>query len=547
MSNYTPPESDNVVLNFSGESYTPPESDNVVLNFGEDSSKSKYVTSTGFDSPLFGNVKFVAEKSSIHPQGFVATAYGNTKLLKTRFIVSIGFNESSVSNNVVLKNKNQNIKPTGFVSTAFPLSKIYNLKQILNLNTRGINSAVFGAAYFQGGVKYVKPTGFNSSALTNPKVVNTKANQYIGLSGIPSLVVPSPNVSPRIIYAKSQIATLWGNAFVQFPPHPKGFVATSYGVAWVSHSPRHLLPAVVDGFNAGYPTIYDPTQRVLLDGKGIEGGIFGDTALRNTRRILTVNGIDAAQLSDWATVESNLRSITAKGFDSQSIGENTIQNKSPSLHPSGFDSLNGLSDDIGYRHRELKPTGFYQPKFGSPKLEKPPELRPAGFNSNSFGNAFISNFTRTITSKGVDSQIFGEHDTWFRYRTLSPIGIDASTFGVQRIEHGRRNILALGADHSAFSSGAWFSYSVRELQAISIEAPLIPRHQVGGARQIIPFGFVATLFGERITPVSQTLYPQGFSNAFGLSSIDLGTKYIKPKGFFTYDSDQSQRFGTAKF
>ncbi|WAU72384.1 hypothetical protein [Acinetobacter sp. TR11] len=482
----------------------------------------------------------------IETTSFISSVVSVPKLVFNQKIQTSGFDSSGYGSPTVV-NKNKEIKTTGFNSLSFSLPKVFNSRQYINNNNRGFLSQAFGTPFLMGGVKYVTPSGISSQQTGTPNVINTRADQYIQGQGIAPPSFPSPTVSPRFLAPTGIKSDNFGQPFIQRSPSPIGFETSLYGVAWVSHSPRHLLPAVVDGFNAGYPTIYDPTQRILLDSKGIEGGIFGDTALRNTRRILTVNGIDAAQLSDWATVESNLRSITSKGFDSQSIGESTIQNKSPSLHPSGFDSLNGLSADIGYRHRELKPTGFYQPKFGSSKLEKPPELRPAGFNSNSFGNAFISNFTRTITSKGVDSQIFGEHDTWFRYRTLSPTGIDASAFGVQRIEHGRRNILALGADHSAFSYGAWFSYGIRELQAISIEAPLIPRHQVGGARQIMPFGFVATLFGERITPVSQSLYPQGFSNAFGLSSIDLGTKYIEPKGFFTYDSDQSQRFGTAKF
>lgn len=487
------------------------------------------------------------EEQVINSAGFESFVSGSHRLVFNQAIKTSGFESSGYASPTVV-NKNKEIKTTGFNSLSFSQPIIFNSRQYIDNNNRGFLSQAFGTPFLMGGVKYVMPSGITSQQIGTPNVINTRADQYIQGQGIAPLSIPSPTVSPRFLAPTGIKSDNFGQPFIQRSPSPIGFETSLYGVAWVSHSPRHLLPGMVDGFNAGYPTIYDPTQRVLLDGKGIEGGIFGDTALRNTRRILTVHGIDAAQFSDWATVESNLRSIKAKGFDSQSIGTSTIQNKTPSLYPSGFDALDGLNNvDIGYRIREVKPSGFYQPKFGQHKLEKPPELRPSGFNANSFGNAFISNFTRTITSKGIDSQIFGEHDTWFRYRTLSHAGIDASAFGVQRVEHSRRNILALGADHSAFSSGAWFSYGVRELQAFSIEAPLIPRHQVGGARQIMPFGFVATLFGERIIPEPHTVYPQGFSNAFGLSSIDLKTKYIETKGFFTYDSDQSQRFGSAKF
>ena len=111
--------------------------------------------------------------------------------------------------------------------------------------------------------------------------------------GITPQEMPSPNVSPRIIYAKSQVATLWGNALVQFPPRPKGFVATSYGVAWISHSPRYLEPSYIDAFNSGYPKVFDPTQKIWVTGANttVAGGIFGDISIRNTRRIIKVSGL----------------------------------------------------------------------------------------------------------------------------------------------------------------------------------------------------------------------------------------------------------------
>ena len=279
MSNYTPPDSHNVVFNFTDGTYSPPDSHNVVFNFGDTTNTSQYVSVLGIDSLQTGHVVIVPAIAGIFPVGIYSFIYGGHKLIQSRFVQPIGFDTFGVGTNSV-KNKNQNIKPTGFVATAFPLSKIYNLKQILNLNTRGINSAAFGVAFLQGGVKYINQNGFNSLNFPNPSVINTKADQYVNLNtrGIAPPVTSAPKVYPLIIFQKSFVATLFGNALVQFPPRPQGYVATRYGTAWVSHSPRYLNVNGFDSFVEGYPKVFDPTQKIGVTGANtvIAGGVFGD-------------------------------------------------------------------------------------------------------------------------------------------------------------------------------------------------------------------------------------------------------------------------------
>ncbi len=507
---------------------------------------------TTISDSIFGSATVLNKNKWLNPFGFNAQGFGTHSIynltkyinLNNRGFLTQAFGTANIWN------FNKEIKVTGFNTQVFGTqSKVYNLRQYLNLNSRGINSALYGNAYLQGGVKYVKPIGFNSSALTNPKVVNTKANQYIGLSGISSLAVPSPNVSPRIIYAKSQIATLWGNALVQFPPHPKGFVATSYGVAWISHSPRYLQPNDIDAFNSGYPKVFDPTQKIGVTGVNtvIPSGVFGDILIRNTKRIIKVSGLDAQSFSDWGVIESNLRNIISKGLDNQNFGSNAIRNKTPSIAPIGIYSFAGLNSAIGYRIRTLKPSGFYQPKFGQPTLTKTPELNVLGFNTNIFGNAWVSHRVREINAGlGRDIQAFGSHTIWHYTRYLKTQGSAFDLYANPRIEHSRRGLLFLGENQS--SSGAvWVSQGRRFIEPSSIDYPKIPNHRVGGTQNIQPFGYVATRFGSRIIPESQSIYPQGFINPFGITIVDLWKKYIKPNGFLTTGQEGGHRFGTHKF
>lgn len=525
------------------------------LDFGQPTlhNSNKFIQVSGIYDAQIGTANLINKNKWLNLTGFNSQAFGTQSIYNLTKYINLnnhGFLTQTFGT-VNIWNFNKEIKVTGFNTQIFGTqSKVYNLRQYLNLNSRGINSALYGNAYLQGGVKYVLPSGFNSSALTNPKVVNTKASQYIGLSGIPSLAVPSPNVSPRIIYAKSQIATLWGNALVQFPPHPKGFVATSYGVAWISHSPRYLEPNYIDAFNSGYPTVFDPTQKIGVTGVNtvIPGGVFGDISIRNTRRIIKVSGLYAQSFSDWGVVESNLRNITSKGLDNQNFGSNAIRNKTPFIAPIGINAFAGLNSAIGYRIRTIKPSGFYQPKFGQPTLTKTPELKPSGNNQNIFGSTWISHKTRSIyAGLGRESLLFGEINVWHFTRYLKPTGILNDEYGTPCVEHGRRVLLTKGSTHSVYGNNTWISYAVRFIAPLAIDYPKIPNHRVGGTQNIQPFGYVATLFGSRIIPESQSIYPQGFINPFGLTIVDLWKKYIKPNGFLTTGQEGGHRFGTHKF
>lgn len=509
------------------------------------------VTPRGINNWDVGNPYIKNNLTHVAVLGFNASTYGKSSVRNKIIRVSASGFSATAFGTLSVVNRTKEIKVTGFISQTFGTAeKVFNLKQIVSLNTRGINSATYGVAYLQGGVKYIPPNGIDSVRYGVTTVINTRADQYVNLSGkgIASPLIPDPNVSPCILYPSGILAWNFGTPLIQRSPSPKGFDTSSYGVAWISHSPRYIQPAKVEAFLSGFPKIYDPTQKIYLADRGFSGGIFGDIAIRNTRRVIGAQGFDALLTGDWSIVESNLRTISFKGFNSAIFGSASVRNKTPSIRPSGFDALNGLNASIGYRIRFIKPSGFYQPKFGAPKLTKPPEIKPIGINQNVFGNAFISNHTRFVfAGLGGEALRFGQHSIWFRYRNISFSGIRADSYGTPRIEHGRRQLLVKGAEHTAYGNQAWLSYGVRSLTPSSIDYPKIPIHRIGSTQHIQPFGFIATLFGTRIIPESQSIYPQGFANPFGLPIVDLWKKYIQPKGFLTTGQEAGHRFGTSKF
>jgi hypothetical protein len=543
--NYTPPDVHNIVFNFTGEAYTPPDTHNVVFNFGGSSSQTSYITVPGSNQSAIGTPISKPAITTIFVNGFDAFKYGGQSLIQTKFIAPSGFNSQTFSTPTIWNFKKE-LKPIGFLSLTVPTHKIYNLKQPIVV--QGINSLRFGTAYMQGGVKYLIQNGFNSLNIPVPKVVNTRADQYVNLAngGISTLEIPSPKVSPRMLYPNGILSFLAGTPTVQRNPSPKGFINTSYGIHWVSHSPRNLLSNGFDSLNIGFLKIYDPTQKIYLADKGFSVGIFGDILLRNKNKYVYATGFNAQELSVWAVVESNLKKVEITGFDSSNFGLGNTRNKTPSLHPTGFNSFIGLNASVGFRIRYLLPSGFNLNKFGESKLTKPPELKPSGFNSNEFGNTYISNKVRYISVSGNSSFSSGSHTAWFKVRTLKQISGLSSEFGQTRVEHSARNIHTSGLDHAAFGHDSWFSYGKRKIEPVSIYVNFASNHLVGGTRYIHQNGFIATLFGARIIPEIQNIYAIGFSNPVGSHLIDLKKKYIQTKGFISVGTEPQHRWGNTK-
>ncbi|MEG2749122.1 MAG: hypothetical protein RR939_06880 [Acinetobacter sp.] len=524
MTKYTPPDSHNVIFNFEGDTYTAPDSHNVVFNFGAAADNRQYVTSIGSDSLQFGEPNIRSATVTIYPAGFDSFAYGGQNIRNNARIVSV----------------------SGLGTYSSGTTRIFNLKQIVNLTYYGLHSYVAGQTFVIGGVKYVQPTGLQA-ALFGPTVVkDPKGPQTLRPVAFNAFGMGSVNVSPRILRPNSFVATLIGSPIVRRNPSPLGIVATQYGQAWVSHNPRSYQPAGFDSLQSGYPKIYDPTQKIYLADKGIGGGVFGDILLRNKNKYVYTTGFNAQKLSVWASVESNLRKFEIAGFDSSNFGLSNVRNKTPSLHPTGFNSFAGLNVGVGFRIRYLLPSGFDLLRFGIAALSKPPELYANGFNSNSFGNTVISNKIRFINVLGIDSLKIGSHTTWFRYRVLSHIGVNFELYGQARVEHQQRTILAKGSDHALYGQSSWVSFGRRLIEPTSIFTNFASNHLVGGTQYIHPDGYIATKFGSRIIPESRNLYPIGFSNVFGTSEVDLKKKYISPKGFITVGTETQHRWGTPK-
>ena len=214
------------------------------------------------------------------------------------------------------------------------------------------------------------------------------------------------------------------------------------------------------------------------------------------------------------------RAYIARGFLSQVFGSQSIKNKSPSIFFNGLPAPIFYNQAIGYRIRAVAPTGFDRLGLGKPTVIKTPELFPRSYVATQFGTQWVSNYTRYIDNNSKDYSSVGKPTAWFRYRYSNPDSWQSSKFDNKTtLTHGVREVIGRGFIQQAYGN-AWLSRGVRLLDPLSIvKKQQASNHFVGRHQEIKPVGYIATLFGTRIIPEIQALYPLGFTGVFGLASV----------------------------
>lgn len=542
LGGYNAPNAYNINLNWFNESYNPPNASNLNIDFGQ-LGYNNIFASLGVQS-IFGTAR-IDQQRNVLSIGFVATQFGTAQLqtnkggLQPYSWNSNSFGQPSLNNNA------RNYQLTGFVATLFGTAKIELFKRFLVV--KGINgSEVPDKAFVQGGKRFLLPTGKDVLEFGKTVVVNTRATQTVVAKGINDPGVSVPKVYPLIIFQKSFVATLFGNALVQFPPRPQGYVATQYGTAWVSHSPRYLNAKGFESFVEGYPKVFDPKQTIYQQLTPITGGVFGDIKLRNANSQIIVQGFDDLSMGQWLSVESNLRHIISRSDNLFTVfGENKIFNKTPSIAPKSIVGAMGQVY-VDYAIRTIQVPGFAHYAFGRATLTKPPELSPTGGDYFVAGEHTISNRVRTLYVDTIEAKKTPLPTVWHRVRQLFLAGgIDSLTFGKPKLEHGIRELLFKGSVLDGYGKPK-VDFRVRHIDVESIVTITNSNHHVGGTQYLLPDGFDAAKYGERIIPEAQNIYVNGIFSDFGLAKVWLYSQYLRPRGFDTENTFLHGRWGTQK-
>lgn len=542
LGGYNAPNAYNINLNWFNENYHPPHASNLNIDFGQ-LGYNNIFASLGVQS-RFGTAR-IDQQRNVLASGVVATQFGTAQLqtnkggLQPYSWTSNTFGRPSLNNNA------RNYQLTGFVATFFGTAKIELFKRFLVVKSI-YDNVVSDKAFVGGGKRYLLPTGKDVLEFGKSVVVNTRAAQTVVVKGINDSAVPVPKVYPLILFQKSFVATQFGNAIVQRNPSPLGFVNTRYGQAWVALNPRYLNAKGFASFTESNPKIFDPKQTIYQQLTAITGGIFGDVKLKNVNSQILIQGFDHLSMGQWLLVESNLRHIISRSDHLfTAFGEGSIFNKTPSISPKSIVGAMGQVY-VDYAIRTIRVSGFAHYGFGRTIFTKPPELSPKGGYFFEVGEHAISNRVRTLFVDSIESKKVSSPIVWHRVRQLFLAGgIDSLTFGKPKLEHGIRELLFKGSVLEE-SGKPKVDFRVRYIDVESIVTLIHSNHQVGGTQYLLPSGFDAVRYGERIIPEAQNIYAKGIFSDFGLVRVWLYTQYLKPRGFDTENTFLHGRWGTQK-
>lgn len=563
---YEPPPGHLVALNFSGE-YAPPPGGQVALEFypGGDGpvADDQYVFPRSFDASEIGH-HLIIQTRFITPYGIVIeNPFGDADAqLLTRYVWPGGFQEdkyglpdvwnwnfdvaaqgflASLYGRPEVRNNARQIRINGLVATAYGSPEVWNWLQYRNV--QGFSATLFGDPYVLGGVKYVTPGGLLATRYGQHEVINTTADQTALPVGISPPIFPRPSVSPRIIYPAGLAAWRIGTPWVQRNPSPSGFVATGYGLPWVSYGTRHLRPLGVAQSDYGFPRVWDRNTKVYPQSV-LRSAVFGDATIVNRSHVIRALGDDFLGVSPWVTVESNLRGLLVQGWDASLFGAGAVENATPSFSPYGFDAASVGTPSIGYRVRYLWVPGQQLVSYGRPTVTRTPSIEPKGFTGES-GTPTAWFSIRNLYATGYIASHYGEATVWFRQRPTQVPGFDPLIFGESaRVEHGVRELLAQGANQARHGS-ARIDNANKAIAPDGIFEDFAHEHMVGGDRWLKPLGFDSAAFGSRIIPEIQSVYPMGFSNPYGWPTVYNQTQIAYPGGFTT-GHEPADQWGRAR-
>lgn len=541
----------------------PVNAKNISFNFWNDGQ----ITPAAFQSSEFGTASISNYLTYTNPSSWISSKWGGVSVFNLTTITkpigipatsivpapNIRLNttlvqlirsgiDSFIAGTPAIRNFNQTIIGNGFDSAIVSTPKTYNLKQYAPI--QGRDQSLYGNPYLMGGVRWLVVTGFNANEYGKTTLINTTANHYVYPQGLSDAVVSAPNVSPRMIRPTGFYHGAIGKPDIRIPVLlPNGFVSPSYGMPAIWYHTRPLTPAGIPSFESGYPRVADPTQFIQAPSL-LTSAIFGDTATRNLSFRVNAPAIFDGAFSDYSTLTNSNRFYNPRGVDSLAIGIASINNNTPELLPISFGKHEVGISAVGHRVRTIYPTGFDRLLLGTPVVIKAPELLVQGRASANAGTPTIWHKVRVIRSSGFDSQIFGDARLWFRYRYVSPESWQSPKMGVANLTHGLREVVARGSASATYGQ-PWISRGTRLIEPGSIHKEFATNHLVGRKQEILPIGYIATLWGTRIIPESQPLYPLGFAGVWGLTSISLYTQYVKPVGYISIGQQPADRWGGA--
>lgn len=454
--------------------YVPPKGNQLILNFRKEYSASNAALKFGFKTQPY-----------IIPNG-TKLSFNFTAPYTPPLGSQLGFNFIEDEDSTPTPGQNSYLFVQGFNASTFGQIDLF---KNLYITLSGFNPSVVGVPHVHNNTQYLGPYGFDAlgfsrQTITNKNVTVTVPGMDLSRVAMPSIINFHKNV------------------------YGKGFA-------------NELL---------GQPTIYNLRKYVLLNGRGIEGNVFGTAYMQGGVKYVRPNGLNALSFGVVNVVNTKAdQKAVVSGIAPPSFPR-------PNVSPQILTVRGILGTQWGspYVQRNPSPSGWISERFGIAWVSRSPRFYTVTVGEvTQFGLAKVFDAKQTVTITGViPGGIFGDIQIRNLNFKVAPGSIEAPPLSDwTKVENTARYYQLKGFDSSQFGNSSINngtpSFAPDGFDSATFGNALVAEW----IRRINTPGFSLLGFGRPTVTKTPQLSPRSIAPLdLGQPTLTLYTRYIVSSG-----------------
>lgn len=363
-----------------------------VSRFGDDHrvyNLTPEVAPWGVDQTLWGDTRVYLQYRFVYPDGVDQTLWGRHVVADRRlWILPSGVSTLRTSTHHEVRNliadppAQQVIATTGFWATLWGTPLVTRNE----LYPEGFDAIRWGQHVVTMMGCYPAGIGPLTGYFPSPWV---KGPQYVSPPDIEpvdtSPTATKHTLSPHTIWCTfdvtEQAVTNNGGRWelMDYMVHNQHTERPVFGSASVTLGRRSIALTAIDAGDMGDPSVQLKNRRIYPT--GLRSQRFGIPSIPFSRTIADAGDIDAFEMG-WPDVENQHRALLLDGVEPPEFSETHL---------------------IEFFNRELLVTGFDAFTSDGHRVHPPEPLVPQGYSATLWGDAFISNWVRTLFPEGFES------------------------------------------------------------------------------------------------------------------------------------------------
>ncbi len=490
----------------------------------------------------------------IYARGIYSTAFGLIKVVPTPVLKHKGVNHFEAGNTTVWYHTRP-LAPSGFESYDTGYPKVFDPTQYFSPSPT-LRSSVFGDVRIRNNNSHLRAPSIDSQAISEWATVEARDKALYTKSFVAQAFGAQSikNKSPSIFFHGLPAPVLYNQAigYRIRTITPTGFDRLSLGKPSVIKTPQ-LLPRSYIATQFGLQWISNHTRYVENHSKNY--GAAGEPTVWFRFRYATPKSWLSQVMGDKLTVTHGVREVIGQGFIGQGYGNGWVSYGLRLVEPRSI-YLEKYSNHLVGRHQVVQPIGFVATSFGTRIIPEIQEVYSLGF-VGVFGLAIADLYTKHLKTKGFATYgeqpafrwgrqivqnsvqyITQDYDSgnglvppkwsdWTaienRNKVIGAIGTAMQRFGYAQVDNNARLLEPKGLIATRFEK-SMIAYRIRHLPLQGVEAPYMAGWHIihNGARVIKPTGEVQSLFGDADLIKTRRYYER----IGGIDSFESGSAMV---------------------